>query len=298
MFSRSFIAGVLLAAGSELTGAFQLTPSPLSLKSNSLSLGPSALTPIRPSFKAASSRGGGAAGLRAMATDAEIKAEIMAPLLKGNKRWIEESKAKDASFFDKLGTIHTPDVMWIGCADSRVTANEIIGAEAGQVFVHRNIANVVMKQDMNLMSGLQYATDVLEVNHIIVCGHYLCAGVEASLSADNFAPPLETWVSHIQDVYRLHQTELDSISDRQKRLDRLVELHVMEQCLNIYDLALVQNRLEETKDDKEKKFPTPRIHGVVYDIGTGKIIKQNWWSLLDSTMEDPYGMEVTDIIKK
>mmetsp|Transcript_18587 Transcript_18587/g.43199 ORF Transcript_18587/g.43199 Transcript_18587/m.43199 type:complete len:281 (-) Transcript_18587:402-1244(-) len=218
----------------------------------------------------------------------EILSEILAPLMESNKKWISAKKDQDPAFFDKLGSIHTPEIMWIGCVDSRVAANEVIGVEPGDVFVHRNIANTVMTQDFNLLSGLQYAVDVLEVEHIIVCGHSNCGGVAASTTPEGIASPLENWVAHIGDVYRSHQEELNAIEDTQERLGRLTVLNVVESCQTVYMLNLVQRRLAETAS--VNPYPTPRIHAMVYNVGTGELEKVNW---VPDHMDDIYGMRVS-----
>ncbi|EKX30761.1 hypothetical protein GUITHDRAFT_83693, partial [Guillardia theta CCMP2712] len=138
-----------------------------------------------------------------------------------------------------------------------------------QVFVHRNMANIVMPYDVNLMSCLQYAVDYLEVQHIIVCGHYSCMGIQAAFNKENFASPLENWISHIRDVYRTHLKELEKIEDPMAKRRRLVELNVIESCRTVYQMSIVQNRLKQT--DPVQPFATPRIHAVVYDVADGTL---------------------------
>ncbi|EKX44592.1 hypothetical protein GUITHDRAFT_152909 [Guillardia theta CCMP2712] len=215
----------------------------------------------------------------------QSKADIVAPLFEANKKWIQAKKAKDPKFFDRLGSVHKPEVFWIGSADSRVAANEIIGAEPGEVFVCRNMANIVLPFDVNLMSALQYAVDYLEVQHIIVCGHYSCEGINIALNKENYASPLENWISHVRNVYRAHADVLDAIPDEEQRKRKLVELNVMESCMNVYQLAIVQNRLKMTKPTQP--YSTPRIHACVYETGTGELKKINWFP---EGMEDPFGM--------
>lgn len=207
-----------------------------------------------------------------------------AELFEANKEWIDFKLSQDPGFFKKLSSEHKPSVLWIGCADSRVPSNEIVGAMSGELFTHRNIANVVMNTDNSVMSGITYAVDVLGVEHIVVCGHTKCGGVKASLTPQNFAPPLEGWLSHIRMVYRHHRQELDSITDQDALLDRLVDLNVIEQCKNVYKSAVVQARLQEASS---KPFATPRIHGCVYDIATGYLKRVNW---VTPDMKDPYEM--------
>src|SRR3982751_1265501 len=161
-------------------------------------------------------------------------------LLAGNKRFIEESLALDPEFFEKLANGKTPPVLWIGCADSRVPANEVTGTQPGEVFVHRNIANVCVHSDMNMLSVLDYAVNVLKVKHVIVAGHYGCGGVAAALSNKQFGL-IDNWLRHIKDVYRLHKDELDAIKDVTEKGDRLVEFNVIENVYNLCKTSIVQN---------------------------------------------------------
>ena len=158
-------------------------------------------------------------------------------------------------------------VVDIGCADARVPANEIMGEPAGSVFVARNVANMVVNTDNNLLSALQYAIAYLKVPHVVVCGHYLCGGIRAAVTRFNHMPPLENWLRNIRDVYRVHRRELDSIRDPEERHRRLVELNVVEQCVNLYKTGVVQRRRLETKN--EGPYPVPQIHGVVFDPKVG-----------------------------
>ncbi|REC60517.1 carbonic anhydrase [Chryseobacterium pennae] len=184
-------------------------------------------------------------------------------IFENNRKWVESKLSQDADFFKKLTKAQTPEYLYIGSADSRVTAEEIMGARPGEVFVHRSIANVVNTLDMNSTAVIQYAVEHLKVKHIIVCGHYHCDGVKAAMAPQDFGL-LNPWLRNIRDVYRLHQTELDAISNEDKRYDRLVELNVLEQCINVTKMACVQERyiLEEY----------PVVHGWVFDLRTGKII--------------------------
>lgn len=183
-------------------------------------------------------------------------------LLENNKAWVKSKIDQDPNFFKKLADGQQPPLLWIGCADSRVPANEIIGAQPGEVFVHRNIANMVVHSDMNMLSVLDYAVNALKVRHIIVCGHYGCGGVKAAMG--NFNNGLvDNWIRHIKDVYRLHKAELDAISDDETKFNRFVELNVVEQ---VYDLAktnIVQNAWNNNQ--------TLHIHGWVYGIGSGVV---------------------------
>ncbi len=183
-------------------------------------------------------------------------------LFENNKKWIASMKAKDADFFEKLAKDQTPEYLYIGCSDSRVPANEIMGLDPGEVFVHRNIANVVASIDLNVMSVITYAVEYLDVRHIIVCGHYNCGGVKAAMQPKDMGL-LNPWLRNIRDVYRLHQEELDGIKNEHKRYKRLVELNVQEQCINVIKTAVVQ------KSYLMKKYPT--VHGWVFDLETGRL---------------------------
>lgn len=161
-------------------------------------------------------------------------------LFEGNKKWVSDTLEKDPYFFEKLSKGQKPPVLWIGCSDSRVPANEITGTLPGEIFVHRNIANMVIHTDMSMLSVLDYSVNILEVTDIIVCGHYGCGGVLAAM--DN--KPLgivENWLRHIKDVYRLHQRELDAIENLELRANRLVELNVIEQVFDLTKTSIVQN---------------------------------------------------------
>lgn len=183
-------------------------------------------------------------------------------LFENNKKWIASMKAKDADFFDKLAKDQTPEFLYIGCSDSRVPANEIMGLEPGEVFVHRNIANVVANIDLNVMSVINYAVVNLHVQHIIVCGHYNCGGVRAAMIPHDMGI-LNPWLRNIRDVYRLHQSELDMITDEHERYNRLVELNVQEQAINVIKTAVVQ------KSYLKNKYPI--VHGWVFDLKTGEL---------------------------
>lgn len=181
-------------------------------------------------------------------------------LFENNRKWVEEKKAGDASFFDKLARDQQPDYLYIGCSDSRVPANEIMGLEPGEVFVHRNVANLVNATDLNVMSVINYAVVHLKVKHIIVCGHYNCGGVRAAMLPKDMGI-LNPWLRNIRDVYRLHKDELNAIANEDKRYERLVELNVQEQCINVTKLASVQQSYVENK--------YPVVHGWVFDLHTG-----------------------------
>lgn len=183
-------------------------------------------------------------------------------LLSGNKRWVQEKLKKDPQFFERLAKGQNPQVLWIGCSDSRVPANEITGTNPGDVFVHRNIANVVVHSDMNLLSVLDYAVNILKVKHVIVCGHYGCGGVKAAMTNEQYGL-VDNWLRHIKDVYRLHHDELENIADEEKRLNRFVELNVVEQVFDLSKTSIIQNAWRNTE--------LPMLHGWVYDLKTGII---------------------------
>lgn len=183
-------------------------------------------------------------------------------LLEGNKEFVAATLAEDADYFERLAAGQKPPILWIGCSDSRVPANQITNTNPGDIFVHRNIANVIVHTDMSLLSVLDYAINVLEVEHVIVCGHYGCGGVQAALGNKQFGI-IDNWLRNIKDTYRLHYHELDIISDPQKRCDRLVELNVMEGVFNLTKTSIVQNRWASGKK--------LGIHGWVYSLNTGFI---------------------------
>ena len=188
--------------------------------------------------------------------------ETYKELLKGNKRWVAEKLNQDPDFFERLAKGQSPEVLWIGCSDSRVPANEITGTNPGEVFVHRNIANMVIHSDMNLLSVLDYAVNILKVKHVIVCGHYGCGGVAAAMTNEQYGL-VDNWLRHIKDVYRLHHQELDGIEDHGQRLKRFVELNVIEQVFDLSKTSIIQNAW--------RKRELPMVHGWVYDIRTGII---------------------------
>lgn len=183
-------------------------------------------------------------------------------LLQGNQDFIDRISQQDPQFFEKLSQAQTPKVLWIGCADSRVPANQITSTLPGEIFVHRNVANVVVHTDMNFLTVLEYAVTVLKVEHVIVCGHYGCGGVLAAMGQDHYGV-IDNWLRHIKDVYRMHREELDSIEDQDQKGRRFVELNVLEQVLNVCKTSTIQKAWEETQ--------LPHVHGWVYDIANGKI---------------------------
>lgn len=208
-----------------------------------------------------------------MTTGDSSKAEIdkdIANIFKQNQEWKQSKLDEDPEFFSTAGSSHAPSYMWIGCADARVPANEIMGEATGSVFVVRNVANMVVNTDFNLMGALQFAVDYLKIPHIIVCGHYDCGGIRASMEAKDHVPPLENWLRNVRDVYRLHREELDMIEDPEQRHRRLVELNVVEQCINLFKTGVVQRRRVATYKEGQP-YTTPRIHACVFDPTTGSL---------------------------
>ena len=198
-------------------------------------------------------------------------------VFQNNKQWIKDKLAVDNDYFEELGKGQNPELLYIGCSDSRVTAEELMGAKPGEVFVHRNIANMVISIDLNVMSVVNYAVDHLKVKHIIVCGHYACGGVKAAMQSADLGI-LNPWLRNIRDVYRIHKNELNAFEDEEKKYDRLVELNVKEQCVNLIKTAAVQ------KGYRDRGL---QVHGWVFDVHTGKLIdlKINFEKYLKDIME-------------
>jgi carbonic anhydrase len=188
--------------------------------------------------------------------------EFYKKILENNQKWVEEKLSLNPNFFSKLAQGQQPPLLWIGCSDSRVPANEIIGAEAGEVFVHRNIANMVIHTDMSMLSVLDYAVNALQVKHVIVCGHYGCGGVKAAMGNTSIGV-IDNWIRHIKDVYRFHQEELDTITDENKRFNRFVELNTMEQVFDLAKTSIVQNAWKNGQE--------LHLHGWVYGLNSGLV---------------------------
>jgi carbonic anhydrase len=205
--------------------------------------------------------------------DFEVSSDLK-ELAERNESWREEMLAKDPEYFKKLGSGQSPKYLWIGCCDSRVAVENMAGGMPGEIFVHRNIANMVVATDPNLRAALQYAVNFLEVEHVVVCGHYECGGVRAAVTNRDHTAPLESWLSNIRDVYRLHQAELDEYECEDERHKRLVELNVVEQCVNLFKTADVQRRRAYTAA-RPHKFDRalPRVHGMVFSPGDGILRK-------------------------
>lgn len=186
-------------------------------------------------------------------------------VFENNQKWVTDKLAVDPDYFTNLAKGQDPDILYIGCADSRVTAEELMGINPGEAFVHRNVANMVVSIDLNVMTVVNYAIYHLKVDHVIVCGHYGCGGVKAAMQSSDLGI-LNPWLRNIRDVYRLHKKELNAIEDEHQRYNRLVELNVQEQCVNLVKTAAFQHAY------KERKI---KIHGWVFDLESGKLIDLN-----------------------
>jgi carbonic anhydrase len=201
----------------------------------------------------------------------------LSQVFKNNEQWIKDKLQVQTNYFEELGKGQSPELLYIGCSDSRVTAEELMGAKPGEVFVHRNMANMVISIDLNTMSVVEYAVSHLKVNNVVVCGHYACGGVKAAMQSEDLGV-LNGWLRNIRDVYRIHKTELNAIVDEEKKYDRLVELNVKEQCVNLIKTAAVQ---------KAYRDRGLKVHGWVFDVHTGKLIdlKINFEKYLKDIME-------------
>lgn len=184
-------------------------------------------------------------------------------LLLENKAWAAEKIADDPDFFNRLANLQRPEFLWIGCSDSRVPANEITGTQPGEIFVHRNVANLVVNTDVNLLAVVDYAVNHLKVKHVIVCGHYGCGGIQAAMTRKDYKPVLNMWLRNIKDVIRLHEAELNGIADEEQRTNRLVELNVIEQVKNLARKSSIQRAWRNSG--------FPHLHGWVYGLKDGLI---------------------------
>ncbi len=198
-------------------------------------------------------------------------------VFENNKKWVNEKLNNNKDYFEDMGKEQNPELLYIGCSDSRVTAEDLMGMGPGEVFVHRNIANMVIGTDLNATSVVEYAVVHLKVNHIVVCGHYGCGGVKAAMQSEDLGI-LNPWLRNIRDVYRIHKKELNAIEDQQTKYERLVELNVQEQCVNLIKMASVQ------KAFRQKGLI---VHGWVFDIHTGNLkdLKIDFEGLLNKIME-------------
>jgi len=203
-------------------------------------------------------------------------------IVDNNKKWVENKLAISPNYFKNLADGQNPPLLWIGCSDSRVPANEIIGAEPGEVFVHRNIANMVVHSDMNMLSVLDYAVNALKVKHVIVCGHYGCGGVKAAMGNSSIGI-IDNWIRHIKDVYRFHQLELDAIENEKKRFNTFVEINVKEQVLDLAKTSIVQNAW---KNGQELS-----LHGWVYGLNDGYVTDLGVNFNCDKDLDDVYQLK-------
>ncbi|MDH4404363.1 MAG: carbonate dehydratase [Flavobacterium sp.] len=208
--------------------------------------------------------------------------EFYKKILDNNKVWVENALEKDPNYFKDLAKSQSPPLLWIGCSDSRVPANEIIGAKPGEVFVHRNIANMVVHSDMNMLSVLDYAVNVLKVKHVIVCGHYGCGGIKAAMGNDSIGI-IDNWIRHIKDVYRLHQDHLDSITDENERFNTFVELNVKEQVFDLAKTSIVQSAWKNGQDLS--------LHGWAYGLNSGFVTDLNVNFSSDNDLDDVYQLK-------
>ena len=208
-----------------------------------------------------------------------IMSDFYKKILDNNKKWVENKLAISPNYFKNLAEGQNPPLLWIGCSDSRVPANEIIGAEPGEVFVHRNIANIVVHSDMNMLSVLDYAVNALKVKHVIVCGHYGCGGVKAAMGNSSIGI-IDNWIRHIKDVYRFHQQELDAIENEKERFNKFIEINVKEQVMNLAKTSIVQNAW---KNGQELS-----LHGWVYGLNDGYVTDLDVNFSCDKDLDDVY----------
>ncbi|MFK7050149.1 MULTISPECIES: carbonate dehydratase [Flavobacterium] len=204
-------------------------------------------------------------------------------LLDNNKKWVEEKLNQDPNFFKDLAQGQNPPLLWIGCSDSRVPANEITGTKAGEVFVHRNIANMVVHTDMNMLSVLDYAVNVLKVKHIIVCGHYGCGGVKAAMGNGSYGV-IDNWIRHIKDIYRFNKERLNTITNEEERLNTFVELNVKEQVLNLAKTSIVQSAWK----NGQELF----LHGWVYGLNSGYVTDLEVNFSCNSDLHEMYQLDI------
>ncbi len=211
-----------------------------------------------------------------------IMSDFYKKILDNNKKWVQDKLAISPNYFKNLADGQEPPLLWIGCSDSRVPANEIIGAEPGEVFVHRNIANMVLHTDMNMLSVLDYAVNALKVKHVIVCGHYGCGGVKAAMG-NNSIGIIDNWIRHIKDVYRFHHEELDAITDEKERFNKFVEINVKEQVMDLAKTSIVQNAW---KNGQELS-----LHGWVYGLNDGYVTDLDVNFSCDKDLDDVYQLK-------
>jgi carbonic anhydrase len=200
-------------------------------------------------------------------------------LLSDNKAWAEKMREEDPQYFKRLSHLQSPEFLWIGCSDSRVPANQITGTQPGEIFVHRNVANLVIHTDVNLLSVLEFAINHLKVKHVIVCGHYGCGGIKAAMTNHDYKQVLNMWLRNIKDVYSLYKDELDAIENAEKREDRLTELNVKEQVMHLAKTSIIQRAWKHEQ--------RPQLHGWVYGLKDG-IIKPVFEMNADSHIDPLY----------
>ena len=211
-----------------------------------------------------------------------IMTDFYKKILDNNKKWVENKLAISPNYFKNLADGQNPPLLWIGCSDSRVPANEIIGAEPGEVFVHRNIANMVVHSDMNMLSVLDYAVNALKVKHVIVCGHYGCGGVKAAMGNSSIGI-IDNWIRHIKDVYRFHQQELDAIENEKERFNKFVEINVKEQVMDLAKTSIVQNAWNSGQE--------LTLHGWVYGLNDGYVTDLGVNFSCDKDLDDVYQLK-------
>ncbi len=209
-------------------------------------------------------------------------AEFYKKIIENNKKWVEDKLKIRPDYFNNLAESQHPPLLWIGCSDSRVPANEIIGAEPGEVFVHRNIANMVVHSDMNMLSVLDYAVNSLKVQHVIVCGHYGCGGIKAAMGNSSIGI-IDNWIRHIKDVYRFHHEELDAIENERERFNRFVEVNVKEQVMDLAKTSIVQNAWSSGQK--------LHLHGWVYGLDSGYVTDLGVNFSCDKDLDDVYQLK-------
>ncbi|MBU3681791.1 MAG: carbonate dehydratase [Flavobacterium sp.] len=214
-----------------------------------------------------------------------MSSDFYKKIIENNKQWVENQLAMDADYFKDLAKGQQPPLLWIGCSDSRVPANEIIGAKAGEVFVHRNIANMVIHSDMNMLSVLDYAVNVLRVKHIIVCGHYGCGGVMAAMGNQSIGL-IDNWIRHIKDVYRLHEDYLNSIENEHDRFNTFVEINVQEQVFDLAKTSIVQGAWRNGQD--------LTIHGWCYGLNSGYVTDLDVNMSSNSELDEVYRLKFSN----
>ena len=214
-----------------------------------------------------------------------MSSDFYKKILDNNKVWVESQLAIDKEYFKDLAKGQQPPLLWIGCSDSRVPANEIIGAKPGEVFVHRNIANMVVHTDMNMLSVLDYAVNVLKVKHVIVCGHYGCGGVKAAMGNQSIGL-IDNWIRHIKDVYRLHEHYLNTFEDEEERFNKFVEVNAQEQVFDLAKTSIVQNAWRNGQD--------LTLHGWTYGLNSGYVTDLGVNMASNSELDDVYRLKFSN----